>query len=53
MRLVTTAMQRGGDMDGPVCSSSSTKTMIQAHYGESSSVQDDESDSHSYVSKSP
>ena len=33
-RLIATAMQRGGDMDGPMCSSNPVKTMIQAHYGE-------------------
>ena len=49
-RLIATAMQRGGDMDRPMCSRSPMKTMIQAHYGESSSVQDDESDSHTYPS---
>ena len=43
---VTILLQRGGDRDGPMCSSSSMKTMIQAHYGESSSVQDDDLDSH-------
>ena len=37
-RLVATAMQRGGDMDGPMCSSSSMKTMNQARYSESSSA---------------
>ena len=49
-RLIATAMQRGGDMDGPMCSSSPVKTMIQVHYGESSSVQDDESGSQMYPS---
>ena len=43
-------MQRGGDIHRPMCSSSPVKTMIQAHYGESSSVQDDELGSQMYPS---
>ena len=46
--VVATAMQRGGHIDGPMCSGSSTRSIIQAHSGERSSVQDDESDSHTY-----
>ena len=37
-------------MDGPMCSGSSANTMVQAHCGESSSVQDDESESRTYPS---
>ena len=49
-RPFATTMQRGGDINRPMCRSSSTNATIQAHYGESSSVQDDESDSHTYQS---
>ena len=45
---VTILLQHGGDIDRPMCSSSSMKTTSQAHYGESSSVQDDESHSRTY-----
>ena len=45
-RLVASTVQRGGDMDGPTCSSISTRT-IQSR-GESSNVQ--ETDSWTYIS---